>query len=81
MQWLKESNIVNGRNLRVLPSKKDLIKLTELDLSQYKITELPKEIFNLTNLTTLDLSWNQLTEIPKEIDNLTNLSIRFKKFV
>ena len=45
-----------------------------LDMSFNKLTEIPKEIFNLTNLKTLNISNNQITEIPKEIFNLTNLT-------
>ncbi|BBM84484.1 leucine-rich repeat domain-containing protein [Candidatus Uabimicrobium amorphum] len=48
--------------------------LTTLDLSYSKLSELPKEIGQLTNLTTLDLSYTQLRELPKEIGQLANLS-------
>jgi Leucine-rich repeat (LRR) protein len=39
--------------------------VTELDLSNNQLTELPKEIWQLTGLTTLTLSNNRLTELPK----------------
>jgi len=45
-----------------------------LYLFDYQLTELPKEIGNLTNLTELNLTGNELTELPKEIGNLTNLT-------
>jgi Leucine-rich repeat (LRR) protein/GTPase SAR1 family protein len=46
----------------------------KLDLSGQGITEIPAEIFKLTNLTYLDLSDNQITEIPVAIEKSTNLT-------
>ena len=43
-------------------------------LFDYQLTELPKEIGNLTNLTELNIGCNELTKLPKEIGNLTNLT-------
>jgi Leucine-rich repeat (LRR) protein len=40
----------------------------------FKLIELPIEIWQLSNLTHLNLSSNQLTEIPIEIGQLTNLT-------
>ena len=40
---------------------------TVLDLSNFQLKELPKEICQLTSLQELHLSYNQLKEIPKEI--------------
>ena len=47
--------------------------ITTLNLDYNELTELPKEIGNLTQLTHLDLSINKLTKLPKEIGNLTQL--------
>ena len=47
--------------------------ITTLNLDYNELTELPKEIGNLTQLTHLDLSINKLTELPKEIGNITQL--------
>jgi small GTP-binding protein len=47
---------------------------TELDLSFQELTELPPELFRLTNLTTLFLFGNQLTELPPELFQLNNLT-------
>ena len=47
---------------------------TELDLSELKLTQLPHEVFELTNLTGLDLSNNKLTTIPINIGKLNNLT-------
>ena len=66
----------NGIDDNVLPrNKKDLINLNKLDFWKNKLTEIPKEIGNLTSLTELWLRWHQLTEIPKEIGNLTDLTV------
>ena len=44
-----------------------------LDLSHYRLTQLPPEITELKNLTKLSLSGNQLTQLPLEIGELENL--------
>lgn len=44
-----------------------------INLSYCYITELPKEIGNLTNTTQLMLRTNELKKLPKEIGNLINL--------
>jgi len=51
----------------------EIFRLKTLNLNDNELTELPKEIGNLTNLETLNLNDNELTELPKEIGNLTNL--------
>jgi len=58
----------NWNKMRGLPrEKKKLLVIKDLRLYDYGITELPKEIFNLTNLTVLDLGNNDITELPREI--------------
>jgi hypothetical protein len=46
----------------------------EIDLSGQGITEIPAEIFKLTNLTYLKLNDNKITKIPVEIEKLTSLT-------
>jgi internalin A len=46
---------------------------TVLNLRGKELTEIPLEIFQLSQLTKLDLSFNQITEIPDEITALSNL--------
>jgi internalin A len=46
---------------------------TELDLGNKGLTEIPPEIFQLSNLQTLDLGENKITKIPDEIAALSNL--------
>ena len=59
------------------PIKAESIKL---DLICNQLTNLPKEIGQLTNLTLLNLWDNQLKSLPKEIGQLTNLtSLRLLK--
>ncbi|MEQ9553452.1 MAG: leucine-rich repeat domain-containing protein [Coleofasciculus sp. G3-WIS-01] len=47
--------------------------ITELNLSNKRITKIPDEIAYLTNLRSLGLANNQLTEIPGWIAQLTHL--------
>ena len=44
-----------------------------MNLRFNNLTNLPKEIGNLTQLNTLYLTHNNLTELPTEIGNLNNL--------
>lgn len=46
---------------------------TELDLSKLDLTELPSELWDLSQLTELDLSNNQLSSIPAEVGQLSQL--------
>ncbi len=45
----------------------------KLDLSGLSLTELPTEIYQLTNLNELHLAKNQLTELPAEIGQLSQI--------
>ncbi len=45
---------------------------TKLDLSKQKLTEIPSELFGLTQLIRINLSGNQITEI-KGLEQLTQL--------
>ena len=51
----------------------EIILSDTLELYDRNMTEIPKEIGNLTNLVNLNLSNNKIKVIPKEIGNLTNL--------
>ena len=48
--------------------------IKELNVCNNQLTQLPREIGQLTQLTNLDLYDNQLTQLPKEIGNLTQLT-------
>lgn len=51
----------------------DFVGLKKLNLSNLKLTKLPKELSQLINLESLDVSGNLLTKIPEEIKGLQNL--------
>ena len=64
--------------LNVIKSNYSLIQLYErkkLDLRNYQLKDLPKELGLLTNLQRLYLYNNQLKDLPKELGQLTNLQI------
>ena len=44
------------------------------NLSNYGLTEIPTEIFEIDSLCELDLSYNRFTNIPTNISQLTNVS-------
>ncbi|EKO23682.1 leucine-rich repeat domain-containing protein [Leptospira interrogans] len=52
---------------------KNPLDVRVLDLSEQKLTILPKEIRQLKNLQQLNLYENKLTTLPKEIGQLKNL--------
>jgi Leucine-rich repeat (LRR) protein len=52
---------------------KNFRNITEINLSEYRLTRLPPSIGNLTNLTYINLSKNRITMIPQTIGNLTKL--------
>ena len=47
--------------------------LNKKKLTEIQLTEIPPEIFQLTNLRQLDLGYNKISVIPDAIGNLTNL--------
>ena len=48
--------------------------ITNLNLHNNKLTQLPVEIGQLSQLTVLDVSYNKLTNLPAEIGQLTQLT-------
>jgi hypothetical protein len=44
-----------------------------VDLSNCELSQLPPELFELTNLVELSLAGNQLTQLPAEIGRLSSL--------
>lgn len=53
--------------MKTFPVLTQLTNLTQLDLGQNKMTELPTSIGVLDSLTTLNLSGNYLVNIPPEV--------------
>jgi len=70
-QWADDNDINDATFPR---NREGLVNLTELNLFDNRLSELPKEVGNLVNLTNLFLRDNQLTELPKEIGSLINLT-------
>lgn len=68
---------LKGYGLTGLPSIEitELSQLTEVDLSNNQLTEIPLEIIQLANLEQLRLRGNQLTTIPPELGQMANLEI------
>ena len=58
----------------LVKSLKELNKVQFLDLSNQCLTEIPPEVFQLTNLKKLCLSYSQIEVIPSAISQLTNLT-------
>ncbi len=59
---------------RGIPRDKDtLLKITHLNLSKSRISDIPIELFKLKNLKYLDISGNSLTSLPNGISQLDNL--------
>ena len=54
--------------------KADLEEVTKLNLDGYQLTELPKNLENLTQLKVLVLSKNQLAGLPKGLEKLAQLT-------
>ncbi|MGB6301470.1 MAG: COR domain-containing protein, partial [Rivularia sp. (in: cyanobacteria)] len=51
----------------------NLTNLTQLDLSNNQISEIPEALAKLTNLTQLHLSYNKISEIPEALESLSKL--------
>ena len=67
--WAEKYNIEELK----IKDKEKIFNLEELHITSHNLTELPKEIGNLTNLKRLDIRTNNFTKLPKEIGNLINL--------
>ena len=52
-----------------------LISIFELDLSEMKLSNIPKDLFLCKHIKVLYLHKNNLTEIPNEISKLTELKV------
>jgi internalin A len=59
--------------LKELIAKVKAQQLTELDLSDQQIAEIPKEIGDLISLQYLGLNNNQIAKLPESIGNLSSL--------
>lgn len=81
-QWADDNGVPDlkwderyGGYWKGLPrEKKDLTKLTTLNLWNNKLIELIDEIYNITNLTEFILFNNNLTKLPNGISKLSNLT-------
>ena len=60
--------------LKSLPLVMTLPALRSLDISNNRLTELPRAVSTLTTLETLDVSHNDLIELPPVIGALTSLA-------
>ena len=60
-EWAKEQKIEGIKN------KEDILNLKKLNIALSNLTELPKEIGNLTNLEGLNIDFcSNLIKLPKE---------------
>ncbi len=59
----------------IIGNKKISLDINTLDLSNNKLTSLPKSIGNLSNLKVLNLNNTKITSLPESIGNLTDLII------
>lgn len=62
---------VTDNDLTEFPT--EMTNLTNLNISENLISELPTDIGKLVRLEVLDVSYNNLTELPDELGNLVNL--------
>ncbi len=59
---------------RGIPRDKDtLLKITHLNLSKFKLSDIPSELYKLIKLKDLDISNNEILVLSKDIGNLENL--------
>lgn len=74
--WLRKLRKLDlsGNVIRELPDLGRLTDLAELNLNDNHLTELPKEIGDLSDLKSLNLERNKLTSLPVEFKHLDNLS-------
>jgi len=72
--YFEKDTLMDDKKLINLIEKAAKDGITELDLFDKAITELPVEIGKLINLTTLSLDSNQLSRLPAQIGQLTNLT-------
>ena len=50
-----------------------ILNITQMNVSRFQLTELPKSIAQLTNLRHLNIQNNHLTQLPQWIEDLTQL--------
>lgn len=65
--------IITGETEKISWHIQNAAQTGELDLSGRGLTEIPPEVWQLTNLNRLDLEVNKLTAVPPQIAQLTNL--------
>lgn len=70
LKWADENNIPEHEVPR---TRKELLLLEELHLYGGNLSNLPKEIGEMTNLSLIRIVGHSLLEIPKEIGKLVNL--------
>jgi len=74
LQFTDYNNECNDKKFRGLPrNKKILLKIKNLNLSEYNLYNIPEEIGDFKNLVCLNLDFNNLTLLPYNLCNLENL--------
>ncbi|PIY12329.1 MAG: hypothetical protein COZ18_02340 [Flexibacter sp. CG_4_10_14_3_um_filter_32_15] len=75
---IRNLTTLNASDFGTLPSWlywiEELKELTELNLEENRLEELPKGIWDLTKITILNLADNELTSLSKDIGNSINLT-------
>ncbi len=64
---------ISGNGISDLTGLRPTKSLEKLDVSANRLTEIPKEIFNLINLKSLNIKHNRITTLSNEITKLTRL--------